>query len=43
MLQQTLGVRVQIDNRQGNKGKIVIEYHSIDDYDRILAALGVKQ
>ncbi len=42
VLQQTLGVRVQINDRQG-KGKIVIEYHSLDDYDRILAALGVKQ
>jgi hypothetical protein len=35
-------VKVQINDRQG-KGKIVIEYHSLDDYDRILAALGVKQ
>ena len=42
VLQQTLGVRVQINDRQG-KGKIIIEYHSLDDYDRILAALGVKQ
>ncbi len=42
VLQQTLGVKVQINDRQG-KGKIVIEYHSLDDYDRILAALGVKQ
>ena len=41
VLQQTLGVKVQINDRQG-KGKIVIEYHSLDDYDRILAALGVK-
>ena len=42
VLQQTLGVKVQINDRQGT-GKIVIEYHSLDDYDRILAALGVKQ
>jgi len=41
VLQQTLGVKVQINDRQG-KGKIVIECHSVDDYDRILAALGVK-
>ena len=42
VLQQALGVKVQINDRQG-KGKIVIEYHTLDDYDRILAALGVKQ
>ena len=42
VLQQTLGVKVQINDRQG-KGKIVIEYNTLDDYDRILAALGVKQ
>jgi len=42
VLQQALGVRVTIEDRQG-KGKIVIEYSSLDDYDRILAALGPKQ
>jgi len=42
VLQQALGVKVLIDDR-GGKGTIHIEYSSIDDYDRILAALGPKQ
>jgi len=42
VLQQALGVKVLIDDR-GGKGTIHIEYSSIDDYDRILAALGTKQ
>jgi ParB family transcriptional regulator, chromosome partitioning protein len=37
-IQRVLGVRVRIDDRQG-KGKIVLEYASLDDFDRILAAL----
>ncbi|MGZ7080296.1 MAG: ParB/RepB/Spo0J family partition protein [Thermoanaerobaculia bacterium] len=37
-IQRTLGVRVRIDDRQG-KGKIVLEYASLEDFDRILAAL----
>jgi len=41
VLQQALGVKVLIDDR-GGKGTIHIEYSSIDDYDRILAALGPK-
>ena len=42
VLQQALGVRVTIEDREG-KGKIILEYSSLDDYDRILAALGPKQ
>jgi ParB family transcriptional regulator, chromosome partitioning protein len=38
-LQQTLGVRVQITDNKG-KGKIVIEYKSLDDFDRVVQALG---
>ena len=42
VLQQALGVKVTIEDR-GGKGKIVLEYSSLDDYDRILAALGPKE
>ena len=38
-LQRALGVRVMINDRKG-KGKIVIEYSSLEDFDRILDALG---
>ena len=41
-LQQALGVRVTIDDRKG-KGKILIEYSSLEDYDRIIEALGGKK
>ncbi len=37
-LQRALGVRVTIDDRHG-RGKIQIEYTSLEDFDRILAAL----
>jgi ParB family chromosome partitioning protein len=37
-LQHALGVRVTIDDRHG-RGKILIEYTSLEDFDRILAAL----
>jgi ParB family chromosome partitioning protein len=37
-LQQALGVRVQIADNKG-KGKIVIEYKSLEDFDRVLEAL----
>ena len=37
-LQRSLGCRVQIKDRNG-KGKIVIEYHSLEDFDRIVEAL----
>ena len=38
MLQRALGVRVSINDRKG-KGKILIEYHSLEDFDRIVEAL----
>jgi ParB family chromosome partitioning protein len=41
-LQQALGVRVTIDDRKG-KGKILIEYSSLEDFDRIIEALGGKK
>jgi len=40
-LQRALGVRVTIDDRNG-KGKILIEYSSLEDFDRIVEALGGK-
>ncbi len=33
-----LGTKVAIEDK-GNKGKIVVEYYSLDDFDRILGAL----
>ena len=36
-----LGVRVSIRDRRG-KGKIVIEYSSLDDFDRVLEMLKGK-
>jgi ParB family chromosome partitioning protein len=40
-LQRALGVRVTIEDREG-RGKILIEYSSIEDFDRILDALKAK-
>ncbi len=34
-----LGMRVRIRDRKG-KGKIVIEYATVDDYERVLDAAG---
>jgi ParB family chromosome partitioning protein len=41
LLQRSLGVRVQINDRRG-KGKILIEYSSLEDFDRIVEALSGK-
>ena len=41
VLQRALGVRVTINDRKG-KGKILIEYSSLEDFDRIIEALGGK-
>ena len=38
-LQRSLGLRVQIQDKQG-KGKIVLEYKSLEDFDRVLEMLG---
>lgn len=40
-LKSALGCKVDIKDR-GGKGKIVLQYASIEDFDRILDALGVK-
>ena len=37
-LERSLGVKVKIDDHQG-KGKVVIEYKSLEDFDRIVEAL----
>jgi ParB family chromosome partitioning protein len=41
-LERLLGVRVKIRDRKG-KGKIVIEYASVEDYERVLDALRGKK
>ena len=41
-LERILGVRVKIRDRKG-KGKIVIEYASLEDFDRVLGMLKGKQ
>jgi ParB family chromosome partitioning protein len=40
-LERSLGVRVTITDRKG-KGKILLEYSSLDDFDRIIATLSSK-
>jgi ParB family transcriptional regulator, chromosome partitioning protein len=40
-LEQTLGVKVRITDRRG-KGKIVIEYGTLEDFDRVVEMLGQK-
>jgi ParB family chromosome partitioning protein len=37
-LERSLGVKVRISDRKG-RGKIVLEYHSLEDFDRILEML----
>jgi len=41
-LERTLGVRVRIRDRKG-KGRIVIEYHTVDDYERVVEMLRGKK
>ncbi len=41
-LERMLGVRVRIRDRKG-KGKIVIEYSTVDDYDRVVEMLRGKK
>ena len=41
-LERILGVRVKIRDRRG-KGKIVIEYATLEDFDRVLEMLKGKQ
>jgi ParB family chromosome partitioning protein len=39
MLRRTLGLKVSIDDKNG-KGKVIIEYSGVEDFDAILTALG---
>jgi ParB family transcriptional regulator, chromosome partitioning protein len=41
-MERTLGMRVRIRDRNG-KGKIVIEYASVDDYERVVEMLRAKK
>jgi ParB family transcriptional regulator, chromosome partitioning protein len=41
-LQRSLGLRVQIQDRNG-KGKIVLEYKSLEDFDRVLEMLNAAK
>jgi ParB family transcriptional regulator, chromosome partitioning protein len=41
-LERLLGVRVKIRDRKG-KGKIIIEYSTVDDYERVVGMLRGKQ
>jgi ParB family chromosome partitioning protein len=38
-LQRALGLRIRIEDR-GGRGRVIIEYAGIDDFDAIMAALG---
>jgi ParB family chromosome partitioning protein len=40
-LQRALGLRVRIQDRKG-KGRVIIEYSTVSDFDRILDALDNK-
>lgn len=40
-LERSLGVKVEIQDRKG-RGKIILKYASLEDFDRIVEALGVK-
>jgi ParB family chromosome partitioning protein len=40
-LEQALGVKVEIRDRKG-KGKIILKYGSLEDFDRIMEALAAK-
>lgn len=41
-LKQTLGTKVKINGKENNKGKIEIEYYSLDEFERLLELLGVS-
>ena len=40
-LERSLGVKVEIQDRN-NKGKIILRYGSLEDFDRIMEALGTE-
>ena len=38
-LQKTLGTKVRVFNKKNNRGKIVIEYYTLADLERIIKRL----
>jgi len=40
-LQRALGLRVHVEDRKG-RGKVIIEYAKIEEFDRLLEMLGAK-
>jgi len=40
-LQQSLGLRVRIEDKNG-KGRVIIDYSGIEDFDSLLNALGAQ-
>ena len=40
-LRRSLGLKVTIEDKKG-RGKVIIEYAGVDDFDAILAALGQR-
>ncbi len=41
-LESILGTKVRIEaGRKGNRGRIIIDYYSLDDFDRLTAAMGL--
>ncbi len=41
-LQQALGMKVRIEDRKG-RGRIIIEYARLEEFDRLLEMLQAKQ
>jgi len=39
MLQRRLGLRVKIEDKKG-KGRVIIEYSGVEDFDALLGVLG---
>jgi ParB family chromosome partitioning protein len=39
LIQRRLGLKVRIEDKSG-KGRVIIEYSGVEDFDAILAALG---
>jgi ParB family transcriptional regulator, chromosome partitioning protein len=42
-LRLVLGTKVSVQNNRRNKGKLIIEYYSLDDLDRILGVIRKKE
>lgn len=38
-LRRIFGTKVSINNKRGNKGKLIIEYYSLSDFDRIMGVV----